>query len=214
MHERGYLTLGSLFGVRLRVHVLAILGALLFTGFRFEPGAWLGFFLLILLHEAGHAFFVRRYGLGVTGIDLHVFGGVCRWYGTATAWQRAVISWGGVVAQAVLLAAAVGVTALTGPVHSLFLADLVSVFTATNLLLIAVNLLPFAPLDGKEAWSIVPAARDRARAWMRRRAADKAQANLWSSQTAGRSKAKAPTVAPEEAARIARAFEDAVRKTG
>src|SRR5262245_31795457 len=61
--ESGFLHLGRFRGVPLRMHVLAPLGALFFSGFRFEPGAWLGFVLIILLHEIGHALLVMRYRL-------------------------------------------------------------------------------------------------------------------------------------------------------
>src|SRR5215475_3555275 len=76
MPQGGFLSLGRWRGVPLRVHVLTPLGALFFTGFRFEPGAWLGFFLVILLHEMGHALLVMRYRLHVSSIDLYPYGGV------------------------------------------------------------------------------------------------------------------------------------------
>src|SRR5262249_57461741 len=95
--ENGYLRLGRFRGVPIRMHVLTPLGALFFSGFRFEPGAWLGFVLIILLHEMGHAMLVMRYGLGVTSIDLHAYGGATRWSGQATDRQRSVVAWGGVL---------------------------------------------------------------------------------------------------------------------
>jgi Zn-dependent protease len=45
--------------------VLAVVSALLF-------------FLSVLLHELGHAFEARRSGIGITGIDLWMFGGVAK----------------------------------------------------------------------------------------------------------------------------------------
>jgi Zn-dependent protease len=214
MVERGYFSLGRVGGVSLRAHVLTILGALFFTGFRFEPGAWLGFFLLVLLHEVGHALVVRRYGLQVSSIDLHAFGGVCHWSGQATSWQRAVIAWGGVMAQALLLVVTTGIVAIVGSPHSAFVAQIVYVFTATNLWLIVLNLAPIPPLDGAEAWKILGQLRARWDAY-------RAQRTFRSPRrAAARDKAKAfrlddpprPRVSPDEAARIARAFEDAIRR--
>jgi stage IV sporulation protein FB len=210
MLERGYVSLGRVRGVSLRAHVLTLLGALFFTGFRFEPGAWVGFFLLILLHEIGHALVVRRYGLHVQSIDLHVFGGVCHWSGQATSWQRAVIAWGGVMAQAVVLLATMGVVAVAGAPHGAFLTELVYVFTATNLWLIVLNLAPIPPLDGAEAWKILGELRTRWTAYKARRAV----------RSSSRDRARAfrldeaprPRLSPEDAARIARAFEDAIRR--
>jgi stage IV sporulation protein FB len=197
MFERGYFSLGRVRGVSLRAHVLTIVGALFFTGFRLEPGAWAAFFALILLHEAGHAFVVGRCGLRVDGIDLHAFGGVCRWSGDATSWQRALIAWGGVVAQAVLLLATVLFVAIAGPPHSFLVAEIVYVFTSTNLWLMILNLAPIPPLDGAEAWKIVGELRDR---WAAYRAHRRPRSS------------SPPKTTPEEAIRIARAFEDAVRR--
>jgi len=139
-------------GVPIRIHVLTPLGALVFTGFRFAPGAWVGFLLLVLLHEMGHALLVMRYRLRVSSIDLHAYGGLCRWSGQATDWERAVIAWGGVVAQAALWAVTVGVVAVFGYPRDMFARELVEVFTRTNLWLMLINLAPFPPLDGVEAW--------------------------------------------------------------
>lgn len=67
----------------------------------------------------------------------------------------ATIAWGGVAAQALLLAVAAPVSSaglLTDP----FALRLLSVFTSTNLLLIGLNLLPIPLLDGSRAWSAIP----------------------------------------------------------
>jgi len=208
MLQSGYLSLGRIRGIPVRAHPLILLGALFFTGFRFEPAAWLGFVALILTHELGHALVIKRYGLHVESIDLHAFGGATRWAGYATGWQRAVIAWGGVVAQVGLLLLTLGIVAVIGTPRSVLFAELVSVFTVTNLWLIGLNLLPFPPLDGATAWKIVRELRDR---W----------SSLRLSAASRRSEPRPaprtyrveprPRVSPEEAARIARAFEDAIR---
>jgi Zn-dependent protease len=154
MPQGGYLTLGRWRGVPVRMHVLTPLGALFFTRFRFALGAWLGVFLVILLHEMGHALLVMRYRLRVSSIDLHAYGGVCRWSGSASEWERAVIAWGGVLAQAALFAVTVTVVETAGAPSNLFLRDLVDVCLLTNLLLMTINLLPIPPLDGAEAWKL------------------------------------------------------------
>ena len=66
----------------------------------------------------------------------------------ATATERGFIAWGGVVAQALLLAGTFAGLALLGKPRTPFVAELVSVFTFTNLWLIALNLLPVPVLDG------------------------------------------------------------------
>ena len=43
------------------------------------------FFLSLLLHELGHALTARRFGIGTSGIDLWLFGGVAKLTRTASS---------------------------------------------------------------------------------------------------------------------------------
>ncbi len=156
-------TLGRYRGAPVRLHASLILGALFFSRGQFEPGAWLGFALMILVHELGHALLVTRYRLKVVAIDLHAFGGECSYRGNVTPLQRSVIAWGGVLGQALLLVAALTIVALGGAPSDRFLRELLGVFIAPNALTMAFNLLPIAPLDGARAWSLF------GRLWSRRR---------------------------------------------
>jgi len=196
MLQSGYFQLGRWRGVPVRIHVLTPLGALFFTGFRFEPGAWVGFLLLVLLHEMGHALLVMRYRLHVSSIDLHAYGGVCHWSGKATKWERAAIAWGGVMAQVVLLLVTVGAVATLGSPRTMYAREVVEVFTRTNLWLMVINLLPFPPLDGAEAWKIIGELRHRG------------AGNVFG----GSGPSRSDNLSPEEARRIAKAFEDAVKR--
>jgi len=150
----GYLTLGRWRGAPVRAHWSLPIGAFVFGQGQFVPGFWLGFFLLLLVHELGHAVLVKRYGHRVRSIDLHGLGGACCWTGEPTAIDRARIAWGGVLAQAVAYGIAVAAIALAGPPESALAAQLASAFTTTNIWLIAINLLPVSPLDGAEAWKL------------------------------------------------------------
>ncbi|MBN2193963.1 MAG: hypothetical protein JW751_14200 [Polyangiaceae bacterium] len=155
MFERGYLTVASVRGVPLRLHWSTALGALLFGGLSFAPAAWFAFLVLVVLHEFGHALVVWRLRHRVVSIDVTGFGGLCRWSGLATPSERALIAWGGVLAQSVLLVAALAL-ALLGVWGTVpFGAELAHTFVWTNLWLIILNLLPFAPLDGAEAWRLL-----------------------------------------------------------
>jgi Zn-dependent protease len=138
-----------------------LLGILVFTRFRFAPGAWLAFVALVLVHELGHAAMVFRYGLRVTGLEVHGLGGECRWSGEATAWQRAAIAWGGVLAQLVLLVGTCAYLWLMGGVATRFWSDFVEVFVYTNVGMALFNLVPIPPLDGAKAWAIVPLLKSR-----------------------------------------------------
>ena len=153
MFQYGYWTLGRVRGIPVRLHWTLPVGALIFAGF--SPIIWLAFAVIVLLHEAGHAALVRRYGFRVLAIDLTGFGGMCRWSGQATAHERGVIAWGGVLAQTVLLLITVGLLAVVGWPTSALGASLAYTFTRTNAAIIVLNLLPMPPFDGAEAWSLV-----------------------------------------------------------
>jgi Zn-dependent protease len=129
-------------------------GAFVFGGGRWAPVFWASFLLIVLWHELGHAFLVRRYGHFVAGVDVTGFGGLCRWTGIATPYERSVIAWGGVAAQGVLLLLAVGLRLVLGPPTTALVAEIESAFIQWNASLILLNLLPLPPFDGAEAWPL------------------------------------------------------------
>jgi Zn-dependent protease len=161
---RGYLEVARWGRAPVRLHWTLPLGALVFCQGRFAPGAILGFVLLVLVHEVGHAFVVRRHRLRVLAIDVHALGGVCTWSGEASPVARARIAWGGVNAQLVAFGIAVLALWTLGSPTTAFSADLASAFTKMNGWMIALNLLPVPPLDGAEAWKLPGLLRARARA--------------------------------------------------
>lgn len=162
MFETGYLTVARWKGTPIRVHWTTPIGMLLFGRFAFVPGFWLGYLLLVGLHEMGHAFLARRMGLRAHSIEIHALGGQCRFGGASISpWQHAVVAWGGVLAQAVLLVIAVAVMLFAPLPPVAFVYELLSALVYTNLWLMALNLLPMPPLDGAQAWRIVPLWRER-----------------------------------------------------
>jgi hypothetical protein len=150
----GYWTLMRVRGAPVRLHWSIPVVAVVFDGFRFQPGFILGFVLLVLLHELGHALLVWRTGHRVIGIEVTGLGGACAWAGDATAFERSLIAWGGVLMQAALYAAVWIALRVGGPPPNAFLWSLLSVFLGANLWLIAINLIPIPPLDGAEAWQL------------------------------------------------------------
>lgn len=152
--QGGYLTLFRIGGVPIRAHWTLPLGLLFFSGFRMAPGLWVGIVAIIVLHELGHAFVVSRVGLANLGIDLTGFGGKCAWAGSPSPTERAWVAWGGVLAQLPLLIVSFLVITLVGPLESELLADLGDAFVRVNAILIVINLIPFPPLDGAEAWPL------------------------------------------------------------
>ncbi len=155
MLQGGSITIAHVRGTPIRVHWTTPLGAIFFTGFSINPLVWLGFLVLVIVHELGHAACVHFYGYGVAAIEINGLGGRCEWAGDPTAKQDAVIAAGGVAAQAVLLAATLLVLAMTGPVPW-FLQGFAHVLVSTNVWLMVVNLLPIPPLDGSRAWTLIP----------------------------------------------------------
>ena len=155
LFSRGWLSIGRWKGAPIRLHWTVPVGAVVFGRLEFVPGFWLGFVLLVLIHELGHAQVVASCRKRILSIDVHGLGGWCRWDGDATPIQRALIAWGGVWAQMILLAVTLTVAAVLGPPSDAFSAQLHHAFVSANLWVMAINLLPFPPLDGAEAWTLL-----------------------------------------------------------
>jgi len=121
-----------------------------------------GFFGSIVLHELGHAFAARRNGIGISSIQLWIFGGMARMDRESdsprTEFEIAVA--GPLVTLAIVIAlTAVGLAA-TGPDEfrraALVESDagtsgviaMVAWLASINLLVLVFNLLPAFPMDG------------------------------------------------------------------
>lgn len=153
--SHGWWTLGSFRGAPIRVHWTILVMMVVWSRFTFAPVFWLGFGLLILIHELGHALVVLRYGLGLTEIALHGAGGYCRHDSYGTAFQESAVAWGGVLAQLALFGVVKLAEGVLGPPSSALTATLAYVFTDVNLWVAAFNLIPFEPLDGAKAWPLL-----------------------------------------------------------
>jgi stage IV sporulation protein FB len=155
MFSGGYYTIGRFKGAPIRIHWTAPLGALFLGRFQFVPGFWIGFFLLVLIHELGHAIVIRYCQERVTGIELHALGGQCRWEGSRLSQLKvSMIAWGGVWAQAVLFVAVQLVLLFVEIPPDPYVHQFVHALTTANLWMMGFNLLPMRPLDGAEAWPL------------------------------------------------------------
>jgi Zn-dependent protease len=141
-----YLTCGHIGSFRLRVHVTSLFGLLFLVSGR--PELLAALFLVILVHEYGHAVLVRRFGARVLSIDIGPLGGLCRFSDTLQDLERAWVAWGGVAAQGALQLLIVG--ASFAPVSVPWLGEL----SAMNIVVALLNLLPIPPLDGALAWTV------------------------------------------------------------
>ncbi|HEY4370401.1 MAG TPA: hypothetical protein VGN52_00545 [Burkholderiales bacterium] len=118
-----------------------------------------GYALLILAHEAGHAWVAQRLGTPVLGIELHCIHGLCRHETPYYEHEDFFIAWGGVAAQALLLAIAwplwwMSGFAPAGPANLLRMMLVMLVWG--NMMTMAFNLLPVPGLDGAKAWRALP----------------------------------------------------------
>lgn len=140
--------------VPIGVHWSLLLGLAAFSRFTFNPWFILGFLTLVGVHELGHAFLVKRYGLQVEGIVFHGLGGECSFSGRVTQRKRSVIAWGGVAAQALMLIASLVWFTLSPPASEGAIV-LQHALVTTNLWMIGLNLLPLPGFDGHYAWRVL-----------------------------------------------------------
>lgn len=121
--------------------------------------ALVGYAMLILVHELGHAWVAHWRGLHVYGISLYLFHGQCR---VETPYREADdvwVAWGGIGAQILVLVAAILISyplqAIPHDDHEL-LKPLFVMLIPINVMTIVINLIPMQPLDGHKAWRFIP----------------------------------------------------------
>ena len=151
----GSVQLGRWWGIPVRFHWTLPIGMLVLTRFRVMPVAWASIASLVLVHELGHAWFVRRYRARVESVQLNAFGGLCTYSGEVDEVESSIIAWGGVLAQSVLLVLALLLLqVIPFARHSLFALELFDTLVWTNLIIIGINLLPLPGFDGALAWKL------------------------------------------------------------
>ncbi len=153
--ENGSLIIGHWHETPIRINWTILLTPIFFGRFEFLPFFWIAFFALVFIHEAGHVFIIRIYNLWIDEIVIHGLGGYCRWVGDVSEIKRALIAWGGVIAQLLLLFAALLAIFIFGPPKSSYSSQIFHVFIQTNMWMVFFNLIPIEPLDGAKAWRII-----------------------------------------------------------
>jgi Zn-dependent protease len=121
----------------------------------------LAFFLSILLHELGHAIVALRNDVGITGIDLWMFGGLAKMKrDSPTPWIDLKISAAGPLVTLVIAGLVFAVGSALAGAHDFLRAMVFDVSPVSpgeavladicfiNTLLLVFNLLPGLPLDG------------------------------------------------------------------
>ena len=131
------------------------------TAFLVAVGATLLFFLSLLLHELGHALAARRMGIGTSGIDLWLFGGVAKLTRDSdTPKEEFLVAAAGPAVTAAIVGICAGLAAALSELSdAVNIAKLQTIGTtpavvligwlgAINLVLLVFNLIPAFPLDG------------------------------------------------------------------
>lgn len=167
---RGTWWLGRWRGIPIALHWTVLLGlpwflyqTRTFTGMLV---AFAAFTFLLLAHELGHAAVALWRRVEVVHIRLLFLHGVCAHEAPDYEEDDVLIAWGGVAAQFVVLVIALGVNSLLptlSPVAYFWAAPALAVLIETNLLIMVLNLIPVAPLDGVKAWRAIPLLREWAR---------------------------------------------------
>lgn len=120
---------------------------------------FVAFFLLLLAHELGHAAVARWRRVEVHYIRLLFLHGLCAHDEPYHEEDDVWIAWGGVAAQLAVLVVATAASLLFttfAPEARRLAAPLLNVLVETNVVIMAVNLLPLAPFDGAKAWRALP----------------------------------------------------------
>jgi len=154
----------SVFGTEVRIHVyfLLLLAWYWFRGYQIAglPGAIqavlfiLALFACVLLHEFGHAFAARAFGIRTPDITLWPFGGLARLNRIPdTPWQEIVVALAGPLVNVVIAAALFFLIQGSAGLQEIehlespriaFLAKLLII----NVWLVLFNLIPAFPMDG------------------------------------------------------------------
>ena len=107
-----------------------------------------------LAHELGHAYLARRLGYEVMDIRVFPVFGKCRYDRPYSDYEDAVIAWGGVAAQLLLLLPAAATLALVGNTSYGAINVLLIGLSYFNAVVMACNLAPARGMDGAKAWRL------------------------------------------------------------
>jgi membrane-associated protease RseP (regulator of RpoE activity) len=137
-----------------------VIGALVLIGAIERPSetiaAWTSYFAVILIHECGHMVLAQRKGHKVFSIELYPILGFVRYQEPWSRYDRALIAWGGVAAQALVAVPIVTWTSIFGFTRSDAVNVAMGILGYYSLLIAALNLVPAPPLDGARAWYLIP----------------------------------------------------------
>ena len=138
-----------------------VLGGTVTEAYIVAVAAVMLFFVSLVMHELGHALVARREGIGISGIDLWLFGGVAKMARDSTSpGAEFRIAVAGPVVTLVIVAicfglmglvqsgSALDVARLAGDAEASPTLALLGMLATVNAFLLVFNLIPAFPLDG------------------------------------------------------------------
>src|SRR5271166_356707 len=161
---RSSLKVASIFGIEVRIHLTFLL-FLIWIWFSYYQVAGfegavqgvlfiLALFACVLLHEFGHAFAARGFGIETPDITLLPIGGVARLSRIPEEpWQELVVAIAGPLVNVVIAAALILVIHTNATLEQLEYLEsprieLLAKLASVNVMLVLFNLIPAFPMDG------------------------------------------------------------------
>jgi len=146
-------------GIPIRFHwstLLMLAGLIAASGILGAGLAVLAFAVctVTVAHELGHAYLARRLGYEVLDIRVFPVFGNCRYDRPYSEYEDAIIAWGGVAAQFLLLLPAAATLALVGNTSYGSINVLLIGLSYFNAVVMACNLAPARGMDGAKAWRL------------------------------------------------------------
>lgn len=111
---------------------------------------------VLLVHESGHAAMAQRRGYAVWSIEIYPIHGITRFDAPRSHFDRCLVAWGGVLAQAVIAIPLIAWVALFGYTSVEALNAVLALLGFFSFAMAAINLLPIPRLDGSLAWQLLP----------------------------------------------------------
>ncbi len=148
--------------VRVCVHWSVLLLAALLVGFAGRQfldalAAAISFFGVMLLHEWGHVLAARRLRCHVDAVEIFPFFGRTLYSSPYARLDQAVVAWSGALLQLAVATPIIAVVNRFGFTDWGAANAVLALFGYFSAGMAAFNLLPVAPLDGAQAWPMLPA---------------------------------------------------------
>lgn len=150
-----------IFGAPVHIHwfALVVIGGLLTMSLS-EPILAIiticSYFGIILLHEAGHAYFANKLGYQVFNVYLGFFHGSCEFEEPHTDKHNLMITSGGIITQLVV-AIPLMILSISTYISKIYgLGPILTFLGYLNFIIALFNLVPIQGLDGEKIWKLLP----------------------------------------------------------